>query len=61
MIGSHQFGAYIERFDIGPIFLEQYQSRNLDRLRIFCRMNVKGVLAFYSGQTQAEGYLTGVF
>jgi hypothetical protein len=29
----------------------------LDQLRVLCRMAVRGVLAFYNGQTQAEGYL----
>jgi len=29
----------------------------LDQLRIFCRMALRGVLAFYNGQTQAEWYL----
>ena len=53
----YQFGAYTECFGIEPFVLEQYQLRRLDQLRIFYRMAVRGVLAFYNGQTQAEGYL----
>jgi len=52
----YQFGAYTECFGIGPFVLEQYQLRRLDRLRIFCRTAVRGVFAFYNGQTQVEGY-----
>ncbi len=29
----------------------------LDQLRILCRTAVRGVLSFYNGQIQAEGYL----
>ena len=51
----YQFGAYTECFGISSFVLEQYQLRRLVQLRIFCRMAVRGVLAFYNGQTQTEG------
>jgi len=32
------------------------QNFILNYLKIFCKMAVRGILTFYNGQTQAEGY-----
>ena len=39
------------------MILSPERHLRISQLRIFCRMAVRGVLAFYNGQTQAEGYL----
>lgn len=47
----HQFGAYIERFDIGPfVSFQQYQSVKLDQIRIYCRVAI--VLLAFNTQTK---------